>query len=298
MDDLLPLLPTLVQLARTGSVSQTARELGVPRSTVSRRLTRLESTLGVKLAVRSTHRFRLTPAGRKLVESAVGALAQLQTAREQVISSSGEVRGLLRVAMPPGLSGAFIGWFLAFLHARHPAIDVELVVTERRPHRLEEGFDVVLVLGAPESSPFIRRRLTQARLMAVASPAYLKARGTPKSVEALASHVLLTTLTPGGAPSWPRLKGPAVPISPRVTTNNLWTLREAALAGIGIAMIPFHVVMADLTDDALVPVLPQVVGQAVDVFALYLPERRASPVLKAVLAAVSEFSERELARVR
>ena len=288
MEDLLPFLPTVVNLARTGSVSQSARELGVPRSTVSRRLARVEHVLGLKVAERTTHRFVLTAAGRRLVEGAVGALARLETIREEVVSTGGEVRGLLRVAMPARVSGAFIGWFLASLHAQHPRIDVELTVTDRRTPRLEEGFDIVLVMGAPEPSAWLRKKIAVAQLVAVASPAYLERKGVPANVAALASHVLLTTTN---TPTWPKLKGGSVPVSARLVTNDLNALREVALAGMGIALLPEHVVMGELGDDRLLRVLPLHVGQVIDVFALYLPERRASPVLKAVLRAVAEFAE-------
>lgn len=288
MEDLLPFLPTVVNLARTGSVSQSARELGVPRSTVSRRLARVEQLLGLKVAERTTHRFVLTAAGRRLVEGAVGALAQLETVREEVVSVGGEVRGLLRVAMPAGVSGAFIGWFLASLHAQHPRIDVELTVIERRTPRLEEGFDIVLVMGAPEPSAWLRKKIAVAELIAVAAPAYLDRKGTPATIAALSEHVLLTTST-GSA--WPKLKGGSVPVSARFVSNDLNALREAALAGMGVALLPEHVVMGELADGKLVRVLATHIGQVIDVFALYLPERRASPVLKAVLRAVAEFAE-------
>lgn len=294
MDELLPLLPTLVNLAKTNSVSQTARELGVPRSTVSRRLARIEEVLGLKVAERTTHRFVLTTAGKRLVEGAIAALAQLETVREEVLATGSVVRGVLRVAMPAGVSGAFIGWFFAFLHARHPAIDLELTVTDRRSLRLEDGFDIVLVMGTPEPSGWLRRRLTEAELIAVASPYYLKSRGTPSTIDELEGHALLTTSAPGTDPTWPRLKGGSFPISARLVTNDLSALREAALAGVGIALLPFHVVFAEVADEKLVRVLPNHVGQPIDIFVLYLPERRASPVLKAVLSAVSEFADEQM----
>ncbi|PZR14889.1 MAG: hypothetical protein DI536_08880 [Archangium gephyra] len=298
MDELLPLLPTLVHLGRTASVSQTARELGVPRSTVSRRLSRMEELLAVKLAERTTHRLRLTGAGRKLVEGAASALARLDTVREQMMSAQNEVRGVLRVAMPPGVAGAFLGWFLAYLHAEHAGIDIELVVTEKPPRGLDEGFDIVLVMGTPEASPWLRRKLTSVDIIAVASSSYLGERPPPTRVEELAQHTLLTWLTPGHAPTWPKWKGNPVPIKPKLVTNDISMLREMALAGIGIAMLPEHVVLNELSTSRLTPVLPQVLGASIDVFALYPPERRASPVLRAVLEAVRMFAEVQNATVR
>lgn len=297
MDELLPLLPTLVTLARTGSVSQSARELGIPRSTVSRRLSRVEAVVGFQVAERTTHRFLLTEAGRHLVDGAVEALARLETVHEAVLAKSGEVRGTLRVAMPAGMSGAFIGWFLSFLHERHPNIELNLTVTDRRSLRLEEGFDIVLSMGTPEPSAWLRKRLAQTELLAVASPEYLSRQGTPTTVAALEGHRLLTISSPGTTPSWPKLRGGSFPIHAKLVTNDLSALRESAVAGMGIALVPLHVVLAELSSGTLVRVLGKHVGQAIDIFALYLPERRASPVLKAVLAAVAEFSVLQLAHV-
>lgn len=296
MEELLPLLPTLVTLARTGSVSQSARTLGVPRSTVSRRLARIEAMVGFRVAERTTHRFLLTESGRRLVDGAVEALAKLETVHEEVLAKRGEVRGVLKVAMPAGMSGAFIGWFLTFLSERHPRIDVDLTVTDRRTLRLEEGFDIVLMMGAPEPSAWLRRRLAKTELLAVASPGYLARAGTPDSVRALEGHQLLTISAPGTTPNWPKLRGGSVPVRARLLTNDLSTLREAAVAGLGIALVPLHVVLLELTNGSLERVLPRHIGQSIDIFALYLPERRASPVLKAVLAAVGEFSELQLRR--
>src|SRR5690606_6159591 len=149
-----------------------------------------------------------------------------------------EVRGVLRVALPPGVAGAFLGWFLAYLHAEHPGIDVELVVTEKPPRGLDEGFDIVLVMGTPEPSPWLRRKLTSVDIIAVASSSYLGEHAAPARAEELSQHTLLTWLTPGQSPTWPRWKGNAVPIKPKVVTNDLSMLREMALAGVGIAMLP------------------------------------------------------------
>jgi DNA-binding transcriptional LysR family regulator len=290
MDEVLPLLPTLVTLARTGSVSQSARVLGVPRSTISRRLGRIEQLMGVKVAERSQRRVLLTGAGRRLVDGATEALARLETVHEQARAIGGEVRGVLRVAMPAGASGAFIGWFFAFLHAQHPLIDIELTVTDRPALRLEEGFDLVLVMGTPEPSGWLRRKLTDTELLAVASPSYLKERGAPSTIAMLRDHRLLTFADPGAATRWPRLRGGDFPVRPCLVTNDLSVLREAAVAGMGIALLPYHVALSELGSGSLVRVLPTLVGEASHLVALYLPERRASPVLKAVLTAIATFA--------
>ncbi len=293
MDELLPLLPTLISLARTGSVSQTARSLGVPRSTVSRRLVRIEAVVGFQVAERTNHRFALTGAGRRLVDGAVEAIARLETVHDQARVRDGQVCGLLRVAMPAGATGSFGSWFFAFLNARHPLIEIEVTVTDRRALRLEEGFDLVMVLGMPPPSSWMRRRLSDSVLLAVASPRYLKRKGTPTTIDDLHEHLLLVHASAGVTPAWPRLCGGEFPVRPHLVANDLSVLRDTAVSGLGIALVPIHIALAELAAGALVHVLPTLVGQVLEISALYLPERRESPVLRAVLAAISDFAKEQ-----
>lgn len=291
MDDLLAALPTLVRLAQTASVSRTAKELGVPRSTVSRRLARLEAALGTPLAERTTRSFRLTPAGRMLVEGAGTLLAGFQTLRESVEASGGSVRGRLRVAAPPGLSGPFVGSFLHMFQDRFPDVDIEFVVAERRPHLLDEGFDVLLATGPLEDLPWVRHRIGQSWYLAVASPGYLAARGVPADPSELRDHALLSPRLQGVPDDrWPRTDGIPLPVRPRLVSNDLASLRGAALEGMGIALLPVHLLIEDLPAGTLVPVLPAAIGQPMDIFALYAAERRTSPLIRALLESVHTFA--------
>jgi LysR family transcriptional regulator for bpeEF and oprC len=293
MDTLLADLPTLVRLAQTGSVSRTARDLDVPRSTISRRLARLEAELGTPLAERTTRSFRLTPAGQLLVDGASRLLAELQTLRETVAASAGSVRGRLRVAAPPGLSGPFIGAFLRTFQERFPEVEVEFVVLERRPHLIDEGFDLVLATGPLDDMPWVRHRLGQSWYLAVASPAYLALAGVPGDVDALHGHRLLAARLHGRSErEWPLLlpERPSLPIHPRLVTNDLASLRGAALEGLGVALLPVHLLLDDLAQQTLVPVLPTRIGQPLDIYALFAPERRTSPLIRALLASVDAFA--------
>jgi len=292
MEELLPLLPTLVSVARIGSVSQSARVLGVPRSTVSRRLARIESVVGFAIVERSSRKFLLTRSGRRLVDGAVEALARLETVNEQARAEDSDVSGVLKIAIPVGIAGAFGGWFFALLNARLPLVKIELTVTDHRTFRLEEGRDLVLVLGTPQPSQWLRRRVGDTEMLAVASPRYLEHKGNPTTIEALGEHLLLTW-SDLGAPSWPRLGGGDFPVQPCFSTNDFAMLRDLATAGIGIGLVPWHLVVTDLAKGTLVRVLPTLVGQLIEIYALYVPERRASPVLKAVLAVVADFTKEQ-----
>lgn len=291
MDALLANLPTLLALARTNSLTAAATELGVPRSTVSRRLARLEQDLGVVLAERSTRNFTLTEAGRRLAGEAGGMLARLQTVSESVRAEAGQIRGHLRFAMPAGFGGAFIGRLLGRFQRHHPEVEIEIVVTERRPHLLEERFDAIVTMEAPPELPWTRRKLGHAWFVAVASPAYLAGRPPPAKPQDLAEHVVLSgPRGTEGLMTWPKLRGTSLPVRPWLVTNDLPTLRMAALEGLGIALLPMHLVFEDIAANALVRVLPEDIGAMIEIVALYLPERGNSPVLRAFFASLAKYT--------
>jgi DNA-binding transcriptional LysR family regulator len=201
------------------------------------------------------------------------------------------VRGRLRMASPPGLGGSFVGSFLARFRRQHPQVDLELVVTERRPHLIEEQFDVVLATELPPDLPWTRRTLGRSWYIAVASPLYLRGHPALEEPEDLTKHVVLSTpWTPEGLATWPRLRGPPVAVRPAFVTNDLPTLRVAALEGLGIALLPAHLVLHDLESQALVQVLIKRVGAQLDIFALHAPERRKSPVLRAFFESLAKYT--------
>jgi DNA-binding transcriptional LysR family regulator len=272
-----------------------ATELGVPRSTVSRRLARLEQDLGVVLAERSTRNFTLTVAGRRLAAEAGELLVRFQTASEAVRAEAGQIRGRLRFAMPAGLGGGFIGRLLARFQRQYPDVEIEIVVTERRPHLVEERFDALVTTEAPRELPWMRRRLGQLSFIAVASPAYLADRPLAR-LQDLGSHVVLSGPRGSeGLMTWPQLRGTSVPVRPWLVTNDLPTLRTTALAGLGIALLPMHLVIEDLAANTLVRVLPEALGASVEISALFLPERGKSPVLRAfftnITRHIAEFGD-------
>lgn len=299
MDALLANLPTLLVLARTGSLTAAAIELGVPRSTVSRRLARLEQDLDVVLAERNTRTFTLTRAGRRLAAEAGGLLASLHTISDSVRAEAGQIRGHLRFAMPAGLGGAFIGHLLGRLQRQYPAVEIEIVVTERRPHLVEGRFDAIVTTEAPPELPWMRRKLGEAQFIAVASPAYLADRSPPAKPQDLAEHVVLSgPRGVEGLMTWPQLRGTSLPVRPWLVTNDLPLLRITALEGLGVALLPMHLVFEDLAAKTLVRVLPDDIGATVEIIALFLPERAKSPVLRAFLTDVARYTaERDAARL-
>ncbi len=282
---LLDVLPTFVALARTGSIQETARRLGVPRSTVSRRLARLEEALGVKLAERTNRSFRLTPAGALLAREGSEVLARGRTLAERVRELGGALSGSLRVSAPPGLAGPFLARFLERFTTDFPALRVAFLVRDRVPHLIDEGFDLAFAMGPLPDLPWVRHRLAPSWYLLVARPERVVCE-----LEDLGSVPLLYGRLPGqNAPALPLCDGGSIPVEPTLLTNDPQLVRHAVLAGRGIALLPYHLVAEDLAAGRLVPVLTDCVGARVDVVALFTPERRSSPLLRALLSTMDRF---------
>ena len=169
------------------------------------------------------------------------------------------------------------------------------MVTERRPHIVEERFDALITSDVPRELPWMRRKLGRVSFIAVASPAYLAGRPLPMKPQDLSGHVVLSgPRGTEGLMTWPQLRGTSVPVRPWLVTNDLPMLRSTALEGLGVALLPIHLVFDDLASNTLVRVLPEEIGAEVEIIALFVPERARSPVLRAFFTSMA----RQIAELR
>ena len=292
MEKFLSDLPTFVTLAQTGSISKAAQILHVPRSTVSRRLKRLEEEFGFPLFERSSRRLRLTPSGKLLMEEGSSLLFRFKTLQERVFESQGGLSGLLRISSPPGLSGPFIGLFINILRKKVPGLSIDYVEREDIPNLIEEGFDLALASGPLEDSPWVRHFLGLSRYMAVASPQYLNAHTVPRSTQELAEHSLLSIRSNNVQPDvWPLQNGERLSVRPHMVSNDLSSLLDAAIHGVGIALLPFHLMFDEIVRGRLRQVLSAQVGCPLKIYVLYAQERRKSPIVRAFLNFIDQFGE-------
>ena len=246
-------LETFVAVADAGGVSPAARRLGLPKSIVSRRLSRLEQELGAQLLTRTTRGAALTEAGATFREHAARVCAEMQAARDS-IAPEGDVRGLLRVSAPLSFGATHIAPALAELARRHPRLHVHAAYSDRRVDLIGEGFDVAIRLGTLSDSNLVARRIRAFRGRAVASPAYLAAHGAPQTPEEIAAHPALMQ----GTESWRyTVAGNVVTVHPqgRFKADNGQALVSGALAGLGIAALPDFLIEEHLATGALVPLL-------------------------------------------
>ena len=278
-----------VQVVRCGSFAEAARRLGVPPNTLSRRVQQLEAQLGTRLMQRSTRHLTLTSAGQVFLERCSGAVEGLMDAGEELQAVNQEPSGLVRVAAPADFFDFFaMEWLTEFL-AAHPKVRVDFVLSDGRADLIADRIDVALRGGILEdSSLFARKVLDAGNVGLVASPAYVARQGVPDTLQDLAGHDCLVFGHPSGKATW-RVTGPdgaqaEVQVSGRFSGNTAQALRKAALAGLGIALLPSTLTQRDLRAGLLVPVLPEYRRQGHGVHMVY-PSRRYLPL------AVSAFME-------
>lgn len=250
---------TFVRVVETGSMHGAARLLGVPRSTVSRRVARLEEVLGVRLLKRTTRRMSLTEEGQRFYERVAPALEVIEGASSEAKESSGEPTGTLRVTAPVDFGHAVLGELVAAFLRRHPKVSVEVDLSNRYVDLVQEGFDVAVRAGPLQDSSLVARKLATVDLWLFASPAYLDERGAPGSPEDLARHDCVLFRPKRGAERWRLSRGDdevTVEVTGRVSTGDFAFLRTLVRGGAGVGYLPAFLAARDVDEGTLVRVLP------------------------------------------
>jgi DNA-binding transcriptional LysR family regulator len=248
-------LQTFVEVADSGGVSPAARRLNVSKSIVSRRLFRLEEELGVQLLARTTRGAALTEAGVQFRDHAARVCAEIDVARD-IILPAGELRGRLRVAAPLSLGPTLFAQVFAELARRHPLLHLHVCYSDRFVDLVGEGFDCAVRVGTLSDSNLIVRRIGPIYGRLVASPDYVEKNGAPETPEELLAHEALMQ----GTETWQFIDGDkTISIHPqgRFKADNGTALAAAAVAGLGVAWLPDHLVKGYLDSGALVQVMPR-----------------------------------------
>jgi DNA-binding transcriptional LysR family regulator len=246
-------LRTFIEVVDAGGVSPAARRLRISKSIVSRRLARLEETLGVQLVSRTTRGAALTQAGATFREHATRVAAELEAAQD-AISPAGDVRGLLRIAAPLSFGPMQFAPVFAELARRHPMLHVHVAYSDRFVDLVGEGFDAAVRMGFLPDSSLVARSICRIHGKCVASPGYIAAYGAPKTLDDLLTHEALMQ----GTESWQfidRDKTTTARPRGRFKADNGEALLAAALAGLGIAALPDFLIDPHVASGALVPVL-------------------------------------------
>ena len=274
--DKLDAMQAFTRVVALGSYAEAGRQLGLTRSAISKGVIQLEKNLGARLLDRTTRQVRATEAGVAYYESCLAILADIAETEQQVSRLHDEPKGTLRLNAPMSFGVLHIGHAIAEFLTLYPDLKVELFFNDRFVDPVEEGFDVTIRIADLADSSLIARKLGPGRRVLVAAPDYVSRSGLPESPDCLSSHVCLnyghTTLlqrwqlTSNG-------KTMSVPINARVCSNNGDALRDAALAGLGIALLPTFLVGDDIKAGRLQVVLPQNSPSELGIYALYAPNK-------------------------
>ena len=266
-------LDVFARVVTAKSMSAAARELNLSPAVISKRIRRLEERLGVRLLQRTTRQLSLTEAGQGFYERVVSILASVEDAEAWVSSGASGARGTLRVSAPTSFGRLHIAPHLKRFLDRNAMVTVDLVLSDAFTDIVGEGFDLAVRIADLQDSSLVARRLAANHRVLCATPGYLEEHGRPDTPADLARHVLMAHNTD----QW-RLEGPAGPANIRVSgplrTNSSEVVREALLAGVGIALRSTWDVGPELKSGRLVRVLPDHSGgRRVAIHAVY-PSRR------------------------
>jgi DNA-binding transcriptional LysR family regulator len=256
------MLGAFVKVAETLSVSSAAAELGVGKGLVSKRIAQLEGLVGATLFSRSTRRVSLTPAGEAYLDGARRALAEMAAAQERVRDLRAQLSGDIRMTAPVSWGQRVLASRLPDFLRAHPGIGIELRLADRVMDLARERIDVALRWSSAAPSPGLASApVAEVGWLLAASPGYLAAAGTPREPEDLVAHPGLCYWRDGADDQWrlAHADGGArrqVRVAGRYHVDNPEAVAEAALAGLGVAMLPDYLCEAALRDGRLHRVLP------------------------------------------
>jgi len=229
-----------VRVMEAGSFTVAAQQLGLPKSSVSRRVSALEKSLRVRLLQRSTRKLVLTEAGRLYFDRAKLALGGLADASAAVTDMSQEIAGVIRFTAGPDNTGMIASLVAGFL-AQYPKVQLDVVLTARRVDLMAEGFDLAMRAGPLIDSSLVLRRLGRSDLGLFASRSYLRKEGTPGSVAELERHRFVLFGSPHDGEQL-RLTGPRgeerVKVKGPLVVHDMTFATDAISAGIGIGLVP------------------------------------------------------------
>lgn len=260
------------RVVEAGSFVGAARVLGLPKSTVSRKVARLEDRLGVRLLHRTTRVVRTTPVGQAYYERCMSLVNDAEEAERLVTSAQERPSGLLRVTTSTIIGERWLGGIVTdYLH-ENPDVRIDLLLTNRMVDLVDEGYDLAFRAGVLPDADLIARRLQKGRTVLVASPAYLARRGEPRRPEDLEQHDCVVVGADSGRGVW-SFGDLRLAVTGRIAINDVRLAREAALAGLGIARMPSFLINEDIAAGRLKRVLPSLPDNFGGLYAVY-PSRR------------------------
>ena len=285
------------ETAKHGGFAAAAREQGVAPSTLAKAVARLELALGVKLFHRTTRLVTLTPDGERLFQRCQRVLAEVEDLQAEASGARAAPAGTLRIDLPVYYGKRFVMPLLADLQRRHPALRLDIRLTDVQVDLIREGSDLAVRIGQLRDSTLVARRIDQQGLVLCASPAYLAARGTPRRIEELAGHaaVVFRLPTTGRDRPWQfRQRGTPIELAPPpdVRVNETEALVAALKLGMGLCQVPDALVHDELARGELQEVLPSCRPAPMPINVVYPSGRLLPARVRVTLVALDTLRQR------
>ena len=285
-------LQAFVTVVETGSFTAAADRLDTAKSAVSRRVSALEARLGVQLLRRTTRRLNLTDSGRGFYERSARILSDLEEAESAVAQEHGELRGLLRVALPLSFGIRHMHELIAEFSAKHPSLRFEIDLNDRRIDLLEEGMDVAVRIGRLSDSSLIARKLFDARTVVCASPEFIETWGVPEKPDDLATMPCLVYGNLADPGRWVCTDADGlkhvIQVSVAMSSSSGDFLSRCAASGLGLVMQPTFIAGDLVRAGKLIPVLEKYHWPVTPAYAVYPPTRHLSHRVRAFIDFVAE----------
>jgi DNA-binding transcriptional LysR family regulator len=283
-------IPTFVAVVEAGGFAAASRRMNVSRSAVGKAIARLEARLGIRLFHRTTRSQNLTDDGHAFFEHCQRAMDELSAGKAQLESGLQTMRGRLRVSMPVLFGRLCVAPVLTKLAAKHAALELELRFTDRKANLVEEGVDISIRMGEPDSSSgLIAKRIGREQMMICGSPALLQ-DGGPKTNEELANYPAITYSRSEWSQNWIlRAEGDSlIEFAPksRMRFDDLEAISDAAVAGYGLAWLPLWLIRRRLISGELVRVFDEQPKVSFNIYALWSPTRHMPVRIRAALDAL------------
>jgi DNA-binding transcriptional LysR family regulator len=277
--DSLSSMAVFAKVVEAQSFTAAAAALGMSKSAVSKHVSRLEDRLGARLLNRTTRRLSLTETGRAFYDRCARVVAEAEEAEEAVTRLQSEPRGTLKVNAPMSFGALHIAPAIPDFLARHPDLKIDMTLNDRFVDLVEEGYDVAIRIAKLADSSLIARRLCADRRLVVASPGYFVRAGEPKTPDDLLGHNCLSYSYMSVQDQWQFAIGGmqrSVAVDGNLRANNGDAIRQAVLAGLGVAILPAFIIGNDLQEGRLKVVLQEFTPARTSVYAVYPHSRHLS----------------------
>lgn len=272
-------------VVETGSISAAADRLGVAKSVISRRLKELEEHLGVELFHRTTRRLNLTDSGQAFYMRSTRIIEDILEAEHATSMQHGTVKGKLKVAIPMSFGVMHLGPAINQFIKENPEIEFDIDFNDREVDLIQEGFDLAIRIATLPDSSLIARRLAPIRAVMCASPDYLQEMGSPKSLDDLSEHRCLVYNLLRDFEYWRLHDNKGVlhktKIQPYLKASSGEFLRDAAVQGLGIVLMPRFILYQEITRGELVPLLTEYSPSEFNSYAIYPHTRHLSQRVRA-----------------